>query len=584
MNEFFFKKYNLQVLLLFFIFLAFSSISNAQYFPIKNYPKNYFIYPVDARISLAANFGELRPNHYHMGLDCRTNHVINRPVKAAAEGYIARVSIEPFGFGQAIYINHPNGLTTVYGHLQSFIPELAKYLKRKQYEQKSWKVDLEIPPGLFPVKRGQLIAYSGSTGGSQGPHCHFEIRDTKTGKVLNELLFGLPIPDNVPPSIVGLYMYDRNKSTYSQTPESLPIKKVNGKYITNQNIITVHSDKISFGISANDKQSGSTNPNGIYEAIIYLDNLPLSAFEIDSISYDETRYVNAHIDYKTRAAGGPFIEHLSRLPGYPQGVYKDINGNGVIKLTDSDIHQVKIVVKDANNNTSVLEFKIQKGSVAEKEKQDTKASYYEQKEFHPGFVNVFESNDLQLYIKPETLYDSVAFTHSEQTSAAPHIYSAVHSILSGLVPAQDDFTVRIKANKPIEQDLTDKILMKRTWHGKSEVIKATKDSDWYTAKFRAFGDFELVADNEPPVINVSFHNNAILTHATRIIITPRDNNDEIKSFRAELDGKWLCFSNDKGRSFIYYFDEMCRPGKHELKIYVQDEAGNTAEKLYHFTR
>ena len=164
-----------------------SAFIQAQFFPAKHYPKNYFIYPVDARISLAANFGELRPNHYHMGLDCRTNQVVNRPVKAAASGYVARVTVEPFGYGQAIYINHPNGLTTVYGHLNRFFPALAKYVKEKQYEQEKWNVDLEIPSRLFPVKQGQFIAYSGSTGGSMGPHTHFEIRDTKTDKVLNEL-------------------------------------------------------------------------------------------------------------------------------------------------------------------------------------------------------------------------------------------------------------------------------------------------------------------------------------------------------------------------------------------------------------
>jgi len=223
-----------------------------------------------------------------------------------------------------------------------------------------------------------------------GPHCHFEIRDTKTNKVLNELLFGFPIPDNVPPAIVRLAMYDRCKSTYSQSPKLFSLKKVNGEYTTIENVIPVNTDKISFGISANDKLSGSHNPNGIYQAVIYMDGKALSGFQIDSITYDESRYVNAHIDYKTRAAGGPYIEHLSRLPGYPQGIYKDINGDGVIKLNDDNVHQIKIVVKDANANTSVLEFKIKKGLIVEEGNSNDSSSYYEKKEFHPGFVNVFE--------------------------------------------------------------------------------------------------------------------------------------------------------------------------------------------------
>jgi murein DD-endopeptidase MepM/ murein hydrolase activator NlpD len=565
---------------LFFLFLLLFNTLYAQFAP-KNYPQNYFIYPVEARISLAANFGELRPNHYHMGLDCRTDQVTNRPVHAAAAGYIARVSIASFGFGRAIYINHPNGLTTLYGHLNDFYPALEKYIKSRQYQLQSWSVDIEIPADLFPVKKGQFIAYSGNTGGSQGPHCHFEIRDTKTDKVLNPLLFGLPIPDKVQPTIVRLAMYDRTKSTYSQSPKLFSLKKINGKYTTAQSIIPV-GGKTSFGISANDKQSGSTNPNGIFSAVIYLDGQPLSGFQLDSISYDETRYLNAHIDYRTRAASGPYIEHLSRLPGYPEGVYKDFQSDGVIELADDDIHDVQIIVKDANGNTSLLQFKIKKSSIAEADK--IPASYFEQKEFHPGFVNVFEDENLQLYLTPMTLYDSVAFFYSEKTSVAPNIYSTVHSVLSGLVPAHDNFVIRIKANKPVEENVADKILMKRTWREKTEVMKAEKDGDWYSAKFRAFGNFELIADDQPPVISASFHENANLSAASGITITPRDNNNEIKNFRAELDGKWLRFTNDKGRSFIYYFDEMCSKGKHELKVTVQDEAGNVAEKIYHFTR
>jgi hypothetical protein len=569
---------------LFFFATIFSFQVQAQLFPKKNYPKGYFIYPIDAKIALAANFGELRPNHYHMGLDCRTNQVQNRPVKAAADGYIAHVRIEPAGFGRAIYINHPNGLTTVYGHLNNFFPALEKYVKEQQYKLESWQVFLDIPAGMFPVKQGEFIAYSGNTGGSQGPHCHFEIRDTKTDKVLNPLLFGLPIADNVPPTIVRLAMYDRTISTYSQSPKLFSLKKLNGVYKPTTPVITVNNNKVSFGISANDKISGSTNPNGIYEAMIYLDGQPLSGFEIDSITYDETRYVNAHIDYKTRAAGGPFIEHLSRLPGYPQGVYKDFNNDGVIELTDDNLHQVKVIVKDPYGNTSTLEFAIKRGFIKENALQSQSVSYKEVQEFHPSFVNIFESDDLQLVLSPEDLYDSVAFVHLIKPSVSSMAFSELHSCLSGLVPVHSAFTIRIKAYKTVPAELQDKMLIKRTWRDKKEVMKATRDGDWYTARFRNFGNFELIADNIPPIITGGFKDNANLSHSSLIVFIPKDNNEEIKNFRAELDGHWLRFTNDKGRSFIYKFDEMCPKGNHELKISIQDEAGNTTEKSYHFTR
>jgi murein DD-endopeptidase MepM/ murein hydrolase activator NlpD len=575
------KICNLHKPFLFLIFLFFTLAVSAQYFKEKNYPKNYFIYPVKARISLAANFGELRTNHYHMGLDCRTDQVVNRHVVAAADGYVSRVSVAPFGFGQAIYIRHPNGLTTVYGHLNRFFNDLEKYVKEQQYSQERWNIDLPLPPGLFPVKQGQFIAYSGSTGGSQGPHVHFEIRDTKTDKVLNELLFGLPIPDNVPPTIVRLAMYDRTKSTYSQSPRIFGLRKAGTEYTTNDAIIPVESDKVSFGISANDKQSGSQNPNGIYEAIIFLDNMPLSGFQLDSIGYDETRYVNANVDYKTHAAGGPYIQHLSRLPGYPVGVYQDINGDGVIQLADGAVHEVKIVVRDTNDNTSVLRFKIRKNSTAPSPDAPAANSPIE---FQPNEVNVFESENLQLYLPVSTLYDSIEFSHSQKISPASDIYSPVHSIFSGLIPSQDFFTVRIKTNKPVPENLQDKMLVRQKWKGKEEVVKASRTGDWYSGKFNKFGDFELIADDAPPAIHVDFHDNANISRYHTIVVTPTDNNDVIKNFRAELDGKWLMFSNDKGKKYIYHFDEHCGPGKHELKISVQDEAGNTTQKIYHFTR
>ena len=190
------------------------------------YPQDYFRNPLDIPISLAANFGELRPNHYHMGLDIRTQHRENLSVYAAAEGYVARVEIEPFGFGQAIYIRHPNGYTTVYGHLNRFFPALEAYVHEQQYRQQSWQVDLAIPRGLFPVKKGEFIAYSGSTGGSEGPHLHFEIRLTAGDINLNPLLFGLPVPDRTPTAILRLAWYDRNQGIYEQSPLILPARKM----------------------------------------------------------------------------------------------------------------------------------------------------------------------------------------------------------------------------------------------------------------------------------------------------------------------------------------------------------------------
>ena len=563
---------------LFFTLLHFCFYSIAQVFPPTHYPQGYFIYPVIAKIGLVANFGELRPNHYHMGLDCRTDQAENHRVLAAADGYIAHVRIEPSGFGRAIYITHPNGLTTLYGHLNDFSPALEKYVKQQQYNLESWKIFLDIPPGQFPVKKGDLIAYSGSTGGSQGPHVHFEIRDTKTDKVLNPLLFGLPIPDNVPPAISRLAVYDRTISTYSQTPRLIPLRMFNGIYSPANQLVVVNSDKVSFGISAVDRLSGSSNPNGIFQSILFVDEHPVVGFRLDSISYDETRYENAHIDYKLKASGGPFVEHLSRLPGYAQGVYKDIDGDGVINL-DINIHQVRIEVKDANGNTSQLKFSVKKVPTI-KSKMVSAPS----QQFHPGFINVYEKDDIMVILGERDLYDSIAFGYSKSRAIDPMALSELHSVHSAFIPVHGYFIVKLKASKFVSEEDASRIVMERSWGRKKEVVKTNREGEWFVAKFREFGNFQLLLDKVPPQMSTGLKDHANLSGASRIIFIVTDNNHSINNFRAELNRKWLRFTNDKGRVFIYTFDEMCRAGENELRVRVDDEAGNRTEKVYHFTR
>lgn len=549
--------------------------ASAQNFPVKNYPKGYFRWPLNNKPGIAANFGELRPNHYHMGLDCRTDQHENLPVVAAADGYIAKVTIDATGFGRSIRINHPNGYTTLYAHLNEFNPSLEKYVTEQQYKQQTWKIELDIPADLFPVKKGDFIAYSGNTGGSQGPHTHWEIRETKTDKVLNPSLFAMSIPDNVPPQILRLCMYDRNLSVYEQTPHFYPVKKIGSGYTTVAGVIVANSNKISFAMSAIDRYTGSSNPNGIYQTVLYEDGIAQVGFQIDRITYEETRYVNAHIDYKMRTNGGSFVEHLSRLPGYPQGLYTDFAGDGVITLTDDNIHHIKVDVKDANGNTSILNFDVKRGTIHEEPIKTGKVLY-------PGFVNVFENSAISFYLPENDLYDSVHLIYNEIAPANKDAASSVFQINTGLIPSHAHFPVKIKSTAG--EAFKDKIVMHRYWGAKNDYAKAVYENGWYKASFREFGYFQLIVDTTPPIITpVGFRSGMNCKGLARLAFIVKDNSKEI-NFRAELDGKWLRFTNDKNAAFIYKFDYHCPQGTHQLKIIATDCVGNSTEKVYTFTR
>lgn len=555
-------------------------ISAAQFTPAPAYPRGYFRNPLAIPIDLSGNFGELRPNHYHMGLDLKTKARENQPVYAAADGYISRIKIEPAGFGRAIYISHPNGYTTLYAHLNDFNPALDRWLKEKQYEMETWRLELTLTPDLFPVKKGDFIAYSGNTGGSQAPHLHFEVRRTADDVNLNPMLFGFPLQDNTQPRILRLALYDRLKSVYEQSPQLIAVKAAGeGKYITVPPIIKISSSKISLALTAYDTHTGSSNLNGIYEGELVINNTPSLLFRMDQISYNDTRYMNAHIDYRTKANGGSYLQHFSELPGYINSIYQHGANNGVLEFEDGEIKEVKLVVRDAYGNNSTLQTKIQYI-----EPKFVAEAHDTGKRFFPLMLDGFESGDCEFYIGERCLYDSVQVRYNRMAATSPISASALHAIGHSFIPLQESFLVRIQPTRNLSVQEKNRTVMQWYAGTKKDVQKVEWQQNWASARYRDFGFYQLLIDNDPPEIVIGFAEGANLSKATRIVFTIKDNLDKFKNVRAELDGKWLRFTNDKGRNFIYRFDEKCMSGNHELKITAEDEAGNKVEKRIGFVR
>lgn len=375
-------------------------------------------------------------------------------------------------------------------------------------------------------------------------------------------------------------MYDRNRSVYQQPPQLLPIKKLGAKYVlANSNTLKTGTNKISFAIGAIDRFTGSGNANGIYSAKVFKDDILQSGFTLDKISYDETRYLNAHIDYRYKTSGGSYLQHISQMQGAKTSMYTQTAPQGVIELNDTLPHDIRIEVRDAAQNVSIIQFKIQY------DLKLYKPSNTGGEKLIPNYVSIVERGEFELFATERTFYDTVIVSYSKNEIVPEHAISPVHLFLTQAIPAHDSVTVRILAERNLTSAERNRTIIQNISGTRKTVQKAKWGSDWALAKFRQFGSFQAFVDNEAPSINPPGTGDIInLQRATRIVFTPKDNFNAIKNFRAELDGRWLRFTNDKGKTWTYKFDEKFPPGEHQLKVTVEDIAGNITTKIWNVKR
>jgi hypothetical protein len=541
------------------------------------YPQQYFRNPLHIPILLAGNFGECRPDHFHSGIDIKTNGRENLPVFAAADGYVSRIKMSPSGFGHALYITHPNGYTTLYAHLNNFLPAIQQFVRVRQYETENWEVDITLAPQQFPVKKGGQIAWSGNTGSSTAPHLHFEIRDTKTEAPLNPQLFGFKIPDTRPPVLKQLAVYDLNKSIYEQSPQLLPLQKEGDLYVPLQDTLRINTLLAGIGLYVDDYMNGSENLLAHYTAAWFLDDVLQGKITLDNISYDATRYLNAYADYKTQKQTGNWVQCLFRLPGNRlASIYQSLNGNrGGLALTDFLPHEVRVAVVDDAGNKSTLRFWLQ---AQEGGKSSAENCVHL---FPAGKANTFAQPDISFTLKEQSLYDDICFVFAQEKN--PTALSHRFSLHQPFVPLHQPFVLTLKPTISIPASLRKKMVIRYS-NGKSKTGYAAQadEQGGYQASVRNFGDYWLEADTTAPVIT-PVAKTANYIRATQLRFRVTDDKTSVQSFHATLNGQWLLFEQH-GDYFFYNFDDHCPKGKNRLQMRVADANGNIRNRQYDFIR
>ncbi|RYU90774.1 M23 family metallopeptidase [Mucilaginibacter terrigena] len=545
----------------------------------KQYPKNQFRYPLDLSPSTAGSFGELRANHFHSGLDFKTNQRIGFPVHAAYDGYISRVRIQFGGFGHALYITHPNGFTTVYGHIDSFTPEVAKYIRDYQYKNQTYEADIAVPIGLFKVNKSDVVAISGNRGASAGPHLHFEIRDTLTQETINPQLFGLTIPDAKPPAITAIGIYHLNGNPFSdKTPkEFLAVTGANGNYHLTKPQVLDLSGNTGFGISVIDQNSASINRNGIYSLELKLDGITMYTFAVERFAFDQTHAINAYIDYPAFITARRWMQKCFILPGSRISLYPQSINRGVIAFNDDALHEVQYIVKDIAGNTSTLTLKVKSNTSSSNIAPERPAGTL----FHYDKKSEFANDKVKVTIMPGNLYDDLDFIYST-TPAKPGALSQTHHIHNKLTPIHDEYDLWIKPDVNPGAD-ADKAVIVNAATGS---IGGVYEDGYVKSKARAFGDYYIKLDTVAPVITAVNIRNGSNMHAIRAIkLRMTDNLSGIKSYTGKIDGKWVLMEWDyKTKVLSYTFDDTITAGKHTFELAVSDIKNNVSTFTAEFNR
>lgn len=529
--------------------------------------------PLDIPLVLSGSFGELRSNHFHSGWDLKTDGVEGKKVYSIEAGYVSRIRVGAYGFGRALYVVHPNGYTSVYAHLQVFNSEIEAFLKERQYQTESFEQDFFPPSYRLKVERGQVIALSGNSGGSGGPHLHFEIRDTKTEHTINPYLVGFSVEDHKRPLLDKLRLVPLNSTSTvngSTKPQTISLVHLgNGQYKPKLADIRVQGN-IGVEVEAYDQQDGAYNKNGLYAIKMKLDDQLRYHFEVSSYAFDQTRYINAHINFQQKYCCRDVLNRLYVIEGSKLNLYPTLVNRGILSFDTVGQHIVQVDLLDFQGNVTSIELPLTAETGAES------VSPSKNGVFSYNQLNFLKKGQVQVVIPEGILYRDAPAIFEEQ-SPCSRCLTNVYKIGKPDEPLHSGYEITWNVNIP--DRLRSKVVMASL---SSKDYPRSEGGSWqgnqFVAKTRQFGRFALVVDSIPPaIVSLNVPQNANLSKSSAMKFKISDALSGIKSYRAEVDGRWILMEFDGKNALLYHqFDNTLGPGSHQLVLKVVDGVGNEA--------